>query len=157
MKKIIFSCDGDGCKRTTTRDADDWLSIGTADDTESGLFAKNGLPEHRLISMDNHDDLHFCSKECFYNYFFKLDGKPLTEKENICGVARPSDRELLRRAISNARPERGESKAVRWGDVMRVFGVGSTTAHILCREAGIDPEELRDGSRCEGCPIDESV
>lgn len=75
--------------------------------------------------------------------------------ESITGIARPSDRELLRRAITNARPPRGACQVQRWVCVKNVFGVGSTTATILCREAGLDPDEELSSPPCEGCPLDE--
>lgn len=71
--------------------------------------------------------------------------------ENITGVVRPSDGELVRRAIMNAGPKRGATREQRWVSVMRVFAVGSTSAYHLCREAGVDPEEGREGHYCEGC------
>lgn len=77
------------------------------------------------------------------------------KEESITGVDRPSDQELLRRAIVYAKPERGTMCVPKWVCVKDVFSVGSTTANILCREAGVDPNEDLNGVLCEGCPIDD--
>jgi len=75
--------------------------------------------------------------------------------KSITGIDMPSDSELLRRAIINARPQRGQTQVQRWVCVKDVFAVGSTTAMLLCREAGLDPDKLLDGTLCEGCPLEE--
>jgi hypothetical protein len=79
------------------------------------------------------------------------------EEESITGVARPSDAELLRRAIVYAKPNVGMASRQRWACVKDVFGVGSTTATILCREAGVDPDEELTGIMCEGCPLEDET
>lgn len=79
----------------------------------------------------------------------------MMQEESITGIARPSDQELLRRAIINAKPSTGSKDVPRWVCVRNVFSVGSTTANILCREAGINPDELLSSPCCEGCPYDE--
>lgn len=57
---------------------------------------------------------------------------------------------LLWGALHNAKPrECGE--APRWVAVRDTFAVGSTSAHDLCRENGLDPEELVCGPRCLSC------
>ncbi len=79
----------------------------------------------------------------------------LSKEESITGIARPNDTELLRRAIVFARPPAGKVGYPRWACVRDVFGVGSTTGTILCREAGINPDEYLDGELCEGCPLED--
>ena len=65
-----YTCDGnlhngDDCKEET-HNVDGWLSI-----ISDELSIKNGLPNNRLIEMNNRQSLHFCSKDCFINLFFK--------------------------------------------------------------------------------------
>jgi hypothetical protein len=50
----------------------------------------------------------------------------------------PTDEELLRRAVTNARAGR---QFYRWEGVMEVFALGSTYAADLCRRFGLDPDE----------------
>ena len=71
-KKTTYTCDGhlpngDNCQRAT-HNVKHWLTIIGED-----ISIKNGLPNNRLIEMNNHEDLHFCSKECFMNLFFTND------------------------------------------------------------------------------------
>lgn len=80
----------------------------------------------------------------------------LLSVESITGVARPSYRELVRRAIINARPPVGIMSKVRWACVRDVFAVGSTTATILCVAVGLDPDENLEGSVCEGCQYEDA-
>lgn len=35
------------------------------------LYVKNNLEDKKLISLQNFDSIHFCSKRCFVNYFFE--------------------------------------------------------------------------------------
>lgn len=54
----------------------------------------------------------------------------------------PSDEELLRRAVNNARRLRGgRIRRPRWEHVMETFQLGSTYAHQLCVRVGVDPDE----------------
>ncbi|AMO44253.1 hypothetical protein vBRpoSV10_200 [Ruegeria phage vB_RpoS-V10] len=55
-------------------------------------------------------------------------------------MAEPTNEELLRRAVSNARIPR--RRAPRWSAVMHVFNLGSTYAWNLCVRMGCDPEEI---------------
>lgn len=80
--------------------------------------------------------------------------KTLYQEESITGVDRPSNHELVRRAIKNVKPPRGASLYQRWVAVMYLFAVGSTTAFILCNQAGVDPDEYLPERYCEGCPKD---
>lgn len=73
------------------------------------------------------------------------------KEQSITGVSRPSDSELLRRAIVYAKPGRGTGVKLRWSVIMDIFSVGSTTAIILCNEAGVDPHEEMVRDHCEGC------
>ena len=75
--------------------------------------------------------------------------------ENIRGVVRPSDKELVRRAMQNLRAPVGTIYQLRWVSVKDVFAVGSTTAVHLCKEFGHDPDESLPGSMCEMCPLAE--
>jgi hypothetical protein len=79
----------------------------------------------------------------------------LSREESITGVARPSDTELLRRAITYVKAPMGTFGQSRWSCVASMLQVGSTTAIILCREAGVDPDEPLDGGMCEVCPFGE--
>lgn len=49
-------------------------------------------------------------------------------------------RDLTKRAVIGARAT-GRGLAYRWVAVMDTFAVGSTVAHNLCREFGLDPDE----------------
>ena len=49
--------------------------------------------------------------------------------------------ELLRRAVRFMRPQRPGIDP-RWVTVRNSFGLGSTSARALCREYGLDPEEI---------------
>jgi hypothetical protein len=53
----------------------------------------------------------------------------------------PTDEELLRRAITNARPHKSWDKQPRWAVVMELLAVGSTHAEQLCTRFGVDPDE----------------
>jgi hypothetical protein len=69
-----------------------------------------------------------------------------------------TDTALLHRAIRNAEPPTGQ-RVPRWGVVMRLLCVGSTTANRLCREAGVDPDEevgsvIYPNTRCPACGED---
>jgi len=65
MKTVIITCDT--CKKQLYRE---FIIIGT--ETGKGLKYENKLPTKpgELISMGHSDDLHFCSKDHFYDYFF---------------------------------------------------------------------------------------
>jgi len=52
----------------------------------------------------------------------------------------PVMRDLLERAMKNARPQLGLT-ARRWVVVKHMFAVGSQRAQALCREFGYDPDE----------------
>ena len=60
---ITYTCNKCGTKSGTM---DSWLEIKTQDGT---LDVRNGLADRKLMSMDNHDDIHFCCSECFVNFF----------------------------------------------------------------------------------------
>lgn len=49
-----------------------------------------------------------------------------------------TDDGLVERAVRNATPTKHRP---RWASVMRVFGVGSTSAQNLCRRFNLDPDE----------------
>lgn len=56
-------------------------------------------------------------------------------------VADIPDDELLRRAVSQARPIYKGGRQPKWAAVMDVFMLGSTYAHQLCRRFNIDPDQ----------------
>jgi hypothetical protein len=62
-------------------------------------------------------------------------------------VADISDRELVARAVRNARArdKRKGQKHPRWLAVMDAFALGSTYAAQLCRRFGLDPDEKVSG------------
>ena len=65
----------------------------------------------------------------------------------------PSNYELIRNAIANARPHKTQD-VPRWVALMDVFAIGKTSAHELCREHGFDPDEEVHGSYCSACEND---
>lgn len=70
----LYKCDGinsngNECQKATST-TEFWLTIGSDDNS---LFIKNNLPEVRLLEMNKHTDIHFCSKECFINRFFMVN------------------------------------------------------------------------------------
>ena len=65
MKTITYTCDK--CLKTFANDKK-LITIGSED--EEGLRYKNNLEERAVIEMNRHSDIHFCSKDCFVNYFF---------------------------------------------------------------------------------------
>jgi len=60
------------------------------------------------------------------------------------------DAALVRRAVMNAKPRRN-GDAPRWVAVLDTFGLGSTYAHDLCRQYGLDPDKMVGGVRCLSC------
>jgi hypothetical protein len=52
------------------------------------------------------------------------------------------ERDLIRRALRNMKPRRGERNVPRWLLVENNFGVGSTVANALCHEFDLDPDEV---------------
>lgn len=71
MRKVIYSCEKEDCKRQTSEHGiENWLSIFTTDN-ENSLGVRNGLENHRLETLSRYDSIHFCSRKCFINYFFK--------------------------------------------------------------------------------------
>jgi len=52
-----------------------------------------------------------------------------------------TERELLERAVRNARPKNRNAYKTRWIVIKSVFGVGSGVANALCREFDLDPDE----------------
>jgi len=55
-------------------------------------------------------------------------------------VKLPGDRELVARAVRNAK-HRDQGVAPRWSAVADTFALGSTYATYLCRDHGLDPDE----------------
>lgn len=52
-----------------------------------------------------------------------------------------TDRELLRRAVTNARSHHRRGRHQRWVAVMEIFGVVHPQAVELCKLFKLDPEE----------------
>lgn len=52
-----------------------------------------------------------------------------------------TERELLGRAVRNAKPKNRNSYKARWIVIKSTFGVGSGVANALCREFDLDPDE----------------
>jgi hypothetical protein len=65
MKTETFKCNT--CEKEYSTDKE-MLRIG--DYQEDNLFIRNPFPNSRLLAMDNHDAIHFCSKACFMEFFF---------------------------------------------------------------------------------------
>lgn len=61
---------------------------------------------------------------------------------------------LVRQAVRNARPKRGET-APRWACVRDAFGIGSRSAQLLCNRFDLDPDEELTSPPCECCPLEE--
>ena len=73
MKKVIYTCDNDECKKQTNDiKLEGWLEIGS---NNGSLFVENNCIDKRLITLGNHTDIHFCSKKCFTDYFFMEEKK----------------------------------------------------------------------------------
>ena len=54
-----------------------------------------------------------------------------------------NERDLIGRVMRNAKPVRSKgSGTYRWSWVCDRFGVGSTVAAALCKEFGLDPDEM---------------
>lgn len=70
MRTITYICNGPDCNQKTT-DPEPWLTIGSDKDS---LYIANGLVDRKLITMDNHEDIHFCSKQCLIACFFVKEG-----------------------------------------------------------------------------------
>ena len=68
---------------------------------------------------------------------------------------RPDDRELVIRAIANARPPAGRTEYPRWACVRDLFGVSPKVARQLCQDADLNPHEYLDGPVCDVCPADD--
>ncbi len=56
--------------------------------------------------------------------------------------------EMIKMALLNMRPRFG--RHIRWGVAAGLFGIGSHSAQDLCREHGVDPDEIIEGP-CVGC------
>ena len=78
----------------------------------------------------------------------------LQEVESITHIDRPSDQKLVYHAVINARPANAKIGVPRWICVRDVFAVGGTTAMLLCREAGLNPDEFLNGQFCNDCHFD---
>lgn len=63
---------------------------------------------------------------------------PVTDEHQ--GILPTTHRDLVMRAVINARVRHGVSRA-RWACVRDVFGCGSTLAWALCREFGLNPDD----------------
>jgi hypothetical protein len=69
MKTVLYSCNGPECRQKREEiEPSEWLSISGGD---IGLKIRNGLDGRRLIELSSHNTIHFCSRGCFENYFFK--------------------------------------------------------------------------------------
>ena len=65
-----------------------------------------------------------------------------------------TDDSLLFYAIEGAASS-SPMRLPRWSHVGNLFGLGSTSANLLCKRFGIDPNELVGG--CTTCECSESV
>ena len=57
---------------------------------------------------------------------------------------------LVENAIRNAQPHE-IGKNYRWVAVRDTFATGSTVAIELCRQFGLDPDEMVEGPDCLSC------
>lgn len=60
--------------------------------------------------------------------------------ESIRGRTLPADDDLVRRLVQHP-PLSKDGPLPRWSHVGHAFSVGSTTATLLCRRFGLDPDE----------------
>jgi len=68
-----------------------------------------------------------------------------TKENNIIKFSGLNCEELVIRAIKNAHPDKCDKNIPRCVCVRNVFAVGSTTGSLLCKEVGLDPDELLNG------------
>jgi hypothetical protein len=74
MKITTYHCDGPNCSSRVDDDltGQKWLSI----EPEGGkLRIKNNCENRKLIAIDRHSGIHFCSEMCFINKFFYTEEK----------------------------------------------------------------------------------
>lgn len=83
-------------------------------------------------------------------------------------AAREELRRIVWGLVHNAGRCLTSGRVERWAAVMEAVGCGSTQAHELCRQHGLDPDELvgrgdlcggceEDGGTCGGCICDDAV
>lgn len=60
--------------------------------------------------------------------------------------------EMLRRAVTNARPDSTQA-CQRWVAVKHVFGYGNQTSNEICIFFNLDSDEIVKGSFCGVCEI----
>lgn len=54
----------------------------------------------------------------------------------------PSDAELLRQGVTNARSHHRRGRHQRWVAVMEIFGIQHDQAKALCLRFKLDPDEM---------------
>ena len=52
-----------------------------------------------------------------------------------------TERELIQRALANARPHPGARDTPRWALAKRTFGTGQTISRLICSRFGFDPDK----------------
>lgn len=69
----------------------------------------------------------------------RLEAKRITDAREVeaCRL-----RDLVKRAVSH--PVGWEAGQPRWSAVGAIFSVGSTSAHQLCRQFGLNPNEMQE-------------
>lgn len=67
-------------------------------------------------------------------------------------MSKPTNDDLLKRAIKNAPAPPGRKDFPKWAAVRDLLCVGSTTANELCTWAGVNPDLYIDGPVCDVCP-----
>jgi hypothetical protein len=105
MKNLHYSCDCADCNHEV-ENLKDWLSIGSTDE-ESLVIINNIKASRKVISLGKNKDLHFCSVQCFQEYFFypkgvdiKVPPQPNDRGWNI-STMKQLTRESLLRAIKS--------------------------------------------------------
>lgn len=94
---IVFECDN--CKKTSENE-NEFICIGS--DTGKVLRMKNKLSNAKLLEMNSHRDIHFCSKKCLCDYLFKPEPIfSLTEIEKAYLLAAPVNSPLYKNFINN--------------------------------------------------------
>jgi hypothetical protein len=96
----------------------------------NGTVARGCMCPHVLVG----------GKECGYkNYCLhkEIKSQPAVSSE----TDRPDDSRLVWGAMHNMLPQRS-GWHLRWGVVAEIFGISSYSAHLLCREFDLDPDDI---------------
>jgi hypothetical protein len=68
MKTTIYTCDNGCDSETEDLEHSKWIEIGSENHS---LFVNNNLENRRVSHMHEYGSVHFCSLECFTEFFVK--------------------------------------------------------------------------------------